>query len=107
MTTCTLIVIATLDTQTLQYAALRNTTQYDRARYLAEAALQHSLAFLEQDYSAADPNRYDIPWTNFPNADNQYSADVSAGSNGTLLITGQGRSGQFTRRLTIVIKMGG
>jgi hypothetical protein len=107
MATCSLIVISTLDTQTLQYASLRNTTQYDRARYLAEAALQHSLAFLEQDYSAGDPDRYDIAWTNFPDANNQYCADVSAGTNGTLVITGEGRSGQYTRRLMIVIKMGG
>ena len=30
-----------------------------------------------------------------------------AGGNGTLVIAAQGRSGQYTRRLTIVIKMGG
>ena len=108
MSACSMIVIATLDTQVLQFSALRNTMEYDRARYLAEAAVQHSLAFLEQDYAIDDDlNVYDLDWQNFPDANNQYRVDLSEGANGTVIILADGRSGQVTRHLEITVKMGG
>ena len=36
------IVIGIVDTMTLQYAANRNTIAWDKARYLAEAGVQHA-----------------------------------------------------------------
>lgn len=107
MMVCSMIVITILDTQTLQLSALRNTIDYDRARYLAESGLQHSLAFIEQDYDLIDIDKYDIPWTNAPDSNNQYTSDLSEGPGGTIIISAQGRSGNFTRRLEITIKMGG
>lgn len=105
--TCGLVVISILDTQMLQYAALRNTVDYDRARYLAEAGVQHALAFLEEDFANHDIDQYDIGWTDFPDADSQYCADLAEGANGTVIVTAWGRAGQFTRSLQIVVKMGG
>ncbi|HUG68975.1 MAG TPA: hypothetical protein VMM76_14595 [Pirellulaceae bacterium] len=107
MMVCSMIVITILDTQTLQLSALRNTIDYDRARYLAESGIQHSLAFIEQDYDLNDIDKYDIPWTNAPDSTNQYMSDLSEGPGGTIVISAQGRSGNFTRRLEITIKMGG
>ena len=49
MTVSSVLVISIMDTETLQYSALRNTLDWDRARYLAEAGLQHALAELEAD----------------------------------------------------------
>src|SRR5687768_18501232 len=43
------IVISTLDTTMLQYAANRNTLAWDKARYMAEAGAQHACAMLEAD----------------------------------------------------------
>ncbi len=108
MVVCSMIVITILDTQTLQFSALRNTMEYDRARYLAESGVQHALAFLEEDYDLIGIDKYDIPWTNAPDSDNQYMADLSEGAAlGTVVIAAQGRSGSFTRRLEITVKMGG
>jgi len=110
MAVCSMIVIATLDTQTMQFASLRNTMDFDRARYLAEAGVQHALAFLEEDYAIGpgnDINKYDMGWTNFPDSNNQYQVDLTEGPNGTVIIRADGRAGQFTRRLEITVKMGG
>lgn len=107
MTVCSMIIITILDTQTLQFTSLRNTMDYDRARYLAESGVQHALSFLEQDYALIGIDKYDVPWTNAPDANNQYMADLTEGANGTIIIAAQGRSGNFTRRLEITVKMGG
>jgi len=69
--------------------------------------IQHSLAFLEDDYELNGINAYDIPWTNAPDANNQYMADLTEAANGIVIISAQGRSGNFTRRLEIRVKMGG
>jgi type II secretory pathway component PulK len=107
MIVCSMIVVTILDTQTLQFTALRNTMDYDRARYLAESGVQHSLAFLEEDYDLVGIDSYDIPWTDAPDSNNQYMADLSEGANGVVIVAAQGRSGNFTRRLEITVKMGG
>lgn len=107
MTVCSMIVVTILDTQTLQFTALRNTMDYDRARYLAESGVQHALAFLEDDYDLIGVDKYDIPWTDAPDANSQYMADLSEGDPGIVIIAAQGRSGSFTRRLEIAVKMGG
>ena len=104
MAVATLLVGSILDTQSLQYSALRNTMDYDRARYLAEAGVQHALGFLEQDITWRDG----IAATQFPPASgNTYSANVADGANGTVIINAQGVAGTFTRRLQITVKMGG
>lgn len=104
MAICALIVVTTLDTQTLQYASLRNTMDYDKARYLAEAGAQHALAFLEDDITATD----DLDWTEFPiGSGDRYMAEVTDNGDGTITVTGIGEAGSVTRRLEILVKMGG
>jgi type II secretory pathway component PulK len=104
MAVAALLVVSILDTQTLQYSALRNTTDYDRARYLSEAGVQHALSFLEQDITW----RTGIAASEFPpGSGNTYSATVTDGPNGTVVIDAAGVAGAFTRRLQVTIKMGG
>lgn len=99
-----LLVISIVDTQTMQYAALRNSVDYDRARYLAEAGLQHALSFLEQDITWRDG----LAGVEFPaGSGNQYSVSVTEGAQGTLVITATGNAGTFARKVQVSIKMGG
>ena len=109
MAVTSMIVITILDTQTLQYTALRNTVDYDRARYLAEAGIQHALSTLEIDYDQGEVGGFNIPATQFPaGSGNTYQATIGPIQNdGTRVITGLGTAGTFTRRLEILIKMGG
>jgi hypothetical protein len=51
MSAVSMTVIGILQTETVQFAALRNTIDYDRARYLAEAGMNHALSTLETDIS--------------------------------------------------------
>jgi len=104
MAVTTVIVVGILDTETLEYAALRNTIEYDRARYLAEAGIAHSLAFLERDIEW----RLGIAPTEFPpGSGNTYSATAVDGPDSTVLVTATGTSGRTTRRLQVKVKHGG
>jgi type II secretory pathway component PulK len=104
MTVSSTIVIAMFDTQTLQYTAMRNTIDWDRARYMAEAGVQHALAELEADISW----RTGVLVTEFPaGSGNTYSATAVDGANGTVIVTAQGTAGNVTRRLQTTIKQGG
>jgi len=107
MAVCSMICVSILDTQTLQYASLRNTMEYDRARYLSEAGVQHALSSIEEDYRIDDISALNVPVTNFPDANNTYKADLSDAGNGMILIEAEGTSGQFTRKLVVQVKMGG
>jgi type II secretory pathway component PulK len=104
MTVASLLVISIVDTQTLQYSSLRNTVDYDRARYLAEAGLQHALAFLEQDITwRAGLNNEEFP----AGSGNTYSVTVTDGADATVTLTATGTAGDFSRRLQVTVKMGG
>jgi len=104
MAATTMVLVAVLDTQTMQYMALNNTINYDRARYLAEAGLNHSLSILEQDITF----RGTITQADFPaGSGNSYQATVQDGLGGTISIEAAGTSGAFTRRVTANIKQGG
>jgi type II secretory pathway component PulK len=109
MAVTSMIVITILDTQTLQYSALRNTVEYDRSRYLAEAGIQHALSLLESDFDLSEAAEFSIPATEFPAGSGYlYQATISPlQSDGTRLVSGQGTAGTFTRRLEILVKMGG
>lgn len=104
MSVSSMTVLAILNGQTSQYAALSNTVAYDEARYLAEAATPHGLATLEDDFSF----RGTIPRTEFPKASSRYySALVEDGSDGTVIVTGTGESNDFVRTVSVIVKQGG
>lgn len=109
MAVASTIVVAILDTQTLQYSSLRNSIDFDRARYLAEAGLHHALSVLESDFDISETTGFDISATEFPaGSGNTYLATIGAlQADGTRLVTAQGTAGQITRKLEIQIKMGG
>lgn len=109
MAVTVMIVMTILDALTLQYSALRNTVDYDRARYLSEAGIQHALSALEVDYDLDDAAGFAIPATELPVASgNTYQAFVGPiQADGTRIVTGQGTAGTVTRRLEIRVKMGG
>jgi Tfp pilus assembly protein PilX len=104
MAVTTLIVLAILDTEMLQYAALKNTLDYERARYLAEAGIGHALAYLESDVTW----RGTIGPVEFPaGSSNTYTARVTDGAKGTIEVVATGTSGGTTRRLYAVVEPGG
>ncbi|WP_145419260.1 hypothetical protein [Planctomycetes bacterium K23_9] len=104
MTLASTLVIATLDSHVMRYAALRNTKEWDEARYLAEAGLNDAFARLEQNIDWRDG----IPTTEFPvGSGATYSVVVSDGADGTVNIASLGTVGNFTRRLQATIKHGG
>ena len=104
MAATTMVVVSILDTQTMQFMALNNTLNYDRARYLAEAGMNHSLSILEQDITF----RGTITQADFPaGSGNSYQATVQDGLGGTISISASGTSGTFTRRVTATVKQGG
>jgi hypothetical protein len=104
MAVTSIIVIGILDTETLEYSALRNTIQYDRARYLAEAGAAHALAFLEDDITW----RQGIPATEFPaGSGDTYWATVTDGPDATVLVTAVGTAGSVTRSVEVRVKQGG
>ena len=104
MTVTSVLVVSILDTETLQYAALRNTLDWDRARYLAEAGLQNALAELEQNIDW----RAGIPATSYPTGSStSYAATATDGPNGTVIVTSSGTAGNVTRNLQTTVKQGG
>jgi len=104
MAATTMVVVSVLDTQTMQFMALNNTLNYDRARYLAEAGMNHALSILEQDITF----RGTITQADFPTGSgNSYQATVQDGVAGAITISASGTSGSFTRRVEANVKQGG
>lgn len=104
MSAVSLIVIGILRTESVQFAALRNTIDYDRARYLAEAGMNHAVSQLETDISW----RGTIRRTEFPARSGEfYQAIAEDGVNGTVVVTGMGEAGDFSRTVQVVVKQGG
>lgn len=104
MTLASTLAVATLDAEMMRYMALRNTFEWDEARYLAEAGLNDAFARLEQDIDW----RSGITTTEFPAGSGySYSVTVSDGANGTVDVAATGRAGHFTRNLNVNVKQGG
>jgi Tfp pilus assembly protein PilX len=97
-----LVVIAMIDTETSQLAALRNTIDYERALYLAGAAVHHAMAEVEADFSW----RGTVTEGTYPN-DDSYSATAADGASGTVLVTGTGVAGTVVRTLQVTLAEGG
>ena len=97
----TLMVVNVLDTATLQLSAVRNTIEYERALYLANAGVHHAAALLEADSTW----RGTISEGSFP-ADDTYSATAADGPNAyTAIVTSSGVAGEVTRNVTAVIEL--
>ena len=97
----TLMVVNVLDTTTLQLSALRNTIEYERALYLANAGVHHAVALLEADTTW----RGTISEPSYP-ADDTYSATAVDGANAyTVVVTSSGVAGEVTRNVTAVVEL--
>jgi type II secretory pathway component PulK len=104
MAMTTALLMAVLDTQTLQMSAVRNTGDYDKALYLAGAGVNHALAMLESDNTW----RTGISSTQFPTGSgNTYSAMAVDGTGGAVVVTGTGTAGTITRKVQITMTFGG
>jgi len=100
MVVCSVIVVAMLDTHTLHLSGLRNSVDYERALYLAGAAVHESVAELESDITWRDG----IPATEFPaGSGNTYSATVADGTGNQIIVTGLGNSSGITRTLQVTV----
>ncbi len=93
-----LLAVAVLDTQTSQFAAMRNSLDYERALYLAGAGAHHALAEIEQDFTW----RGTVSEGSYP-ADNTYQATAADGSGETIVVTSSGVAGNVTRSLQVTI----
>ena len=99
----TVMVVSVYEMQLAQWAAVRNTADYERALYLAGAAVHHALAEIEDD---ADW-RAGIASTEHPSGSGQtYSATVVDNAGGMVVITGSGTAGEVTRKLQVTIDPG-
>jgi len=96
-----MLLVGVLDTQIGQWSALRNSVEYERATYLAGAAVNHSLAELE-----ANPTwTAGIPATEFPPGSGAtYAASISVIKSGGVIITATGTAGDVVRQLQVTVE---
>jgi hypothetical protein len=99
---CSLTVTAMLDSRTFQMTVLRHTYDYERAEYLAGAAVHHALAELEVNPSW----RTGIVSQDFsPSGGGTYSATVIDDAGNTVIVTGEGIVDGITRRLQVTVQL--
>jgi len=96
----TTLVVAILDTETLELTAVHNSIDYERALYLANAGLHAAAAELE----AAPTWRGTVESGGFP-ANDSYTATAVDGANHTVTVTAQGASGGVIRKINSVIEL--
>lgn len=96
----TLLVVAVLDTETLELAALRNTIDYERALFLANAGVHHAAAELE----SLSTWRGTVSEGAFPVHDS-YTATAVDGANNTVVVTAQGASGSIIRTVIATFEL--
>lgn len=96
----TLMVINVTDCTTLELSALRNSMDYERALFLANAGVQEVAAQIEADST----------WTgtitngSYP-ADDTYEAIATSGANYTVAVTSVGVAGEVTRTVQATIEL--
>lgn len=96
----TLMVVNVLDATTLETSALRNSMDYERALYLANAGVHEVAAQLEANST----------WTgtitdgSYP-ADDTYQAIATSASNFTVEVTSTGVSGEIRRTVQALIEL--
>lgn len=84
---------------TLEMSALRNTIDYDRALFLANAGVHQVAAQIE----AAPTWTGTITDGSYP-ADDTYTASAVSGSNNTVVVTARGVSGGISRTVTATLE---
>lgn len=104
MTLVSTLAVGMMDAEMTRYSALRNTRQWDEARYLAEAGLNDALAHLETDITWRDG----FENVEFPiGSGSHYRVEVLDGLGGKVKVVAVGQSGDFSRRLEVTLKQGG
>lgn len=100
LTMITLMVVNVLDTTTLELSALRNSMDYERALYLANAGVHHIAATIEADNGW----RGTLTDGAYP-ADNTYFAEAVDGPDATIIVTSSGVAGDVSRNLQAIIEL--
>ena len=96
-----LVLVGLLQSVRLQVAQQRATMEYERANYLAGAAVNHAMTLLEANIDW----RGEIAETPFADGSEEtYAASVANEINGGVLITARGTSGSITRRLQVIVE---
>lgn len=99
----TVMVVSVYEMQLAQWAVVRNTSDYERALYLAGAAVHHALAEIENDPDWRDG----VASTEYPAGSGQtYSATLADTAGGMVVVTGSGTTGEVTRKLQVTIDPG-
>ncbi|GAA4437584.1 hypothetical protein [Bremerella cremea] len=89
---------------TTQFAAYRNTADYDKAQYLAGAGVHHAVAMLEEDSNwRGTISNIELPL----GSGNRYSVTATDGNAGQVIVTAQGEAGNVTRRLECTVSTSG
>lgn len=96
----TSLVVSVLDTETLELSALRNSIDYERALFLANAGVHHAAAELESLPSW----RGTVSEGAFP-AHDSYTATAVTGDNNTVVVTARGASGAIVRTVISIIEL--
>lgn len=95
----TLMVVNVLDTTTLEMAAVRNSMDYERALFLANAGVHEVAAQLEADSTWLGTITNGV----YP-ANDTYQAVAVSGSSYTVNVTSRGVAGEVTRTVQAVIE---
>lgn len=95
------MVVNILDTTTLQLSAVRNTGDYERALYLANAGIHHAASMLEADGTW----RGTVTDGSYPE-DDSYTATAEHGPDSyTALVTANGSAGEIQRTVIALIEL--
>lgn len=100
LTIVVLMVVNVVDTTVLELSALRNSMDYERALYLANAGIHHAAAEIEAD----NLWRGTLTDGTYP-ADNSYFAEAVDGPNSTVIVTSRGVAGDVTRNIQAIIEL--
>jgi Tfp pilus assembly protein PilX len=84
---------------TVYQSALRNSIEYEKALYLANAGVHHGLAELESNLAW----RGTVTSGSYPASDSYSATAVNGAAAGTVEITATGVSGEATRRLMATV----
>lgn len=97
----TVMVVNVLDTVTLHLSAVRNTTDYERALYLANAGVHHVVVMLESDNTW----RGTVSEGSYPDNDSYTATAVDGSDAYTAVVTASGAAGEIQRTVTALIEL--